>query len=390
MANMLEGIRIVDLTTVVFGPYATQSLADLGADVIKVVAPQGDVTRWTGRSARNAGMGPNHLNLNRGKRSIVLNLKDETDRHFMRELIATADVFVHNIRGEAIRRLGFDYESARALKPDLIYVHCVGFGSDGPYASLQAYDDLIQAASGTATLASRVDGNPCPRYFPSLIADKVAGLYGAYAILAAIVHKLRTGEGQHVEVPMFETFTHFMLKEHLFGAVFDRPGAKAGYPRQLDPGRQPFPTSDGWISIVAYTDETLCVLLKLLGHAKVLDEERFATEQARMKKDATTQLYQVINEATRAFTTQELIEMCRNSRPEIPAMAVRDLQDVLTDPHLQQTGFFKREKHPTEGPIFSMNPPVRFDVTTPPVRHAPLLGEQSEEIRRELRQANKG
>jgi crotonobetainyl-CoA:carnitine CoA-transferase CaiB-like acyl-CoA transferase len=381
---MLEGMRIVDLTTVVFGPYATQSLADLGADVIKVETPQGDVTRWAGRPGKTPGMGPNHLNLNRGKRSIVLDLKDEADRRVMRDLLATADVFVHNVRAEAISRLGFNYESVRDLKRDIIYVHCVGFGSNGPYAPLQAYDDLIQAASGTATLASRVDGNPRPRYVPSLIADKVAGLYGANAILAAIVHKLRTGNGQFVEVPMFEVFTHFMLKEHLFGAVFDRPGAKAGYPRQLDPGRQPFLTKDGWISIVAYTDDSLCHLLKLLGRSEVLTDERFATVQARLKRDATTRLYEIINEATPEFTTQALIDLCRKSKPEIPAMAVRDLQDVLTDPHLLEAGFFKREDHPTEGPIFSMMPPVRFNVATPPLRPAPLLGQHSQEIRHEL------
>ncbi len=245
MTRLLEGIRIVDLTTVVFGPYATQTLADLGADVIKVEAPGGDVMRLAGKPARTRGMGPCHLALNRGKQSVLLDLKLEADKAVLRELIATADVFIHNVRKAAIDKLGFGYDAVRSIKPDIIYVHCVGFGSDGPYADFQAYDDVIQAASGTTTLLSRVDGDPRPRYMPSLIADKVAGLHGAYATLAAIVHKLRTGEGQHVEVPMFEAFTHFMMREHLFGATFDPPIGNVGYPRQLDPNRQPFPTADG-------------------------------------------------------------------------------------------------------------------------------------------------
>ena len=201
--TMLDGIRIIDLTTVVFGPYATQMLADLGAEVIKVEAPGGCVSRALGSSAGDATDGSVHLTVNRGKRSIVLDLKDDGDRAVLRDLIAGADVFFHNVRRAAIARLGFDYAACRALKPDMIYVHGAGFGQDGPYADLQAYDDVIQAASGTTSLLPRVDGDPAPRYFPSLIADKVAGHYGAQAILAALVHKLRAGEGQQVEVPMF-------------------------------------------------------------------------------------------------------------------------------------------------------------------------------------------
>ncbi|HTO42354.1 MAG TPA: CoA transferase, partial [Rhizomicrobium sp.] len=205
---MLEDVRIIDLTTVVFGPYATQTLADLGADVIKIEPPGGDTMRFTGKSAKTRQMGPCHLSLNRGKRSVLLDLKLEDAKDDLRALLKTADVFIHNVRGPAIEKLGFGYDAVRALKPDIIYVHCVGFGSGGPYSDLQAYDDVIQATSGAATLLSRVDGNPRPRYIPSLIADKVAGLHGAYATLAALFHKQRTGEGQFVEVPMFEAFTH--------------------------------------------------------------------------------------------------------------------------------------------------------------------------------------
>jgi crotonobetainyl-CoA:carnitine CoA-transferase CaiB-like acyl-CoA transferase len=225
-APMLQSIRVLDMTTVVFGPYSTQTLADMGADVIKVEAPEGDSFRYSAKPAMSRGMSPGHMTLNRGKRSITLDLKNPADVEIMKTLVAEADVFIHNVRAQAVEKLGFGYEAVKAIKPDIVYVHCVGFGSDGPYADLQAYDDVIQAATGTATLASRVDGDPRARYLPSLIADKVAGLHGAYATLGAIIHRLRTGEGQFVEVPMFVAFTHFMLKEHLAGQTFDPPVGK--------------------------------------------------------------------------------------------------------------------------------------------------------------------
>ena len=370
MTRLLEGIRIVDLTTVVFGPYATQTLADLGADVIKVEAPGGDVMRLAGKPARTRGMGPCHLALNRGKQSVLLDLKLEADKAVLRELIATADVFIHNVRKAAIDKLGFGYDAVRSIKPDIIYVHCVGFGSDGPYADFQAYDDVIQAASGTTTLLSRVDGDPRPRYMPSLIADKVAGLHGAYATLAAIVHKLRTGEGQHVEVPMFEAFTHFMMLEHLFGATFDPPIGNVGYPRQLDPNRQPFPTADGHISIVPYTDESLVVLFDVLGRPDILKMEAYATPVARAK--AMSDLYAIIATLTPARTTEAWLQACKDAR--LPAMAVRDLADVIDDPHLRASGFFRPVDHPTEGPIFEMAPPVAFSCAPDGASPAPVLG----------------
>jgi crotonobetainyl-CoA:carnitine CoA-transferase CaiB-like acyl-CoA transferase len=381
---MLEGVRIVDLTSVVFGPYATQMLADIGADVIKVEPPAGDQFRQAGRPANTPLMGAGHMTINRGKRSIVLDLKTPDDARVLRELIGAADVFVHNVRSDAIGRLGFGYDEVRALKPDIIYVHCVGFGSDGPYGGLQAYDDVIQAGTGATTLLSRVDGDPRPRYLPSLIADKVAGLHGAYAILGAIVHKLRTGEGQFVEAPMFEAFTHFMLEEHLYGATFDPPTTPAGYPRQIDPHRQPFPTADGHVSIVPYTDDALVKVLTLLGRPEVVQEEAFATPRARGRN--ISQLYAIIAQLTPAHTTADLIAMCRAA--QIPALPVRDLSQMLDDPHLQATGFFKRRTHPTEGDYFEMQPPIRFGAAYQrPQRPAPLLGEHNDEIRAELAKA---
>ena len=379
MTGMLEDIRVIDLTTVVFGPYATQMLADMGADVIKVEPPEGDQMRQAGRPKQVRGMGPVHMTLNRGKRSIALDLRQPADADVMRGLLADADVFIHNVRGAGIARLGFDYESVRAIRPDIIYVHCVGFGSDGPYAGLQAYDDVIQAATGTATLLPRVDGNPRARYLPSLIADKVAGLHGAYGVLAALIHKMRTGKGQKIEIPMFEVFANFMLLEHLSGLSFDPPNAPVGYFRQLDPDRQPFPTSDGFISIVAYTDDAWARIFVLLGAPETLEEERFATPKSRAANQAL--LYREMARLTPGFVTADLVEKCHAA--QIPAQAVRDLADIMDDPHLQATGFFQRFEHPSEGALYGMSHPVRFaDPLDAARRPAPRIGEQSDELRR--------
>lgn len=356
---MLEGVRVVDLTTVVFGPYATQILADLGADVIKVESPGiGDAFRWSGKAAVTPGMAPAWMALNRGKKSIALDLKTEADREVMLGLLREADIFVVNVRGKALERIGLDYTSLTAINPRLIYVHCVGFGQDGPYADLQAYDDVIQAATGTTTLLPRVDGNAQPRYLPSLIADKVAGLHAAYAALAAVVHKQRTGEGQHVEVPMFEVFSSFMLLEHLGGLSFDPPNAPAGYFRQIDPDRQPFPTADGHISIVTYDDGAVQRIFALLDQPDYLAENDLGTPQQRLR--GMTAIYQGIARFTPGFTTAELLRRC--NKAQIPAQAVRDLENVMDDPHLHDVGFFQRREHPVEGAWFQQSAPVRFSV----------------------------
>lgn len=360
--TMLEGIRIVDLTTVIFGPYATQMLADLGAEVIKVETPgTGDVSRYLGSGVPDPTMGSIHLSVNRGKRSIALDLKKPEDAAVLGDLIASADVFFHNVRGRAIARLGFDYEGCRAIKSDIIYVHGTGFGQDGPYADLQAYDDVIQAASGTTSLLPRVDGDPRPRYFPSLIADKVAGQFGAQAILAALIHKLRTGEGQEVQVPMFECFTSFMLVEHLRDAALDPPLGPAGYPRQLDPTRQPFPTSDGYLAIVPYTPESTARLMALLGSDGLTETPEF--EAAKAKGRHMPIVYSEIARKTPAKTTAEWLALFAAN--DIPAMAVRDLEDIKDDPHLVATEFFRRRAHPDVGAFHEMQPPVKYGAMPP-------------------------
>lgn len=354
--TMLDGIRIIDLTTVIFGPYATQMLADLGAEVIKVEAPGGCVSRLLGSSAGAPTDGSVHLTVNRGKQSIVLDLKQPADAAVLRALIADADVFFHNIRADAVARLGFDYAACRDVRPDIIYVHGAGFGQDGPYANLQAYDDVIQAASGTTSLLPRVDGDPRPRYFPSLIADKIAGHYAAQAILAALVHKLRTGEGQAVEVPMLECFTSFMLTEHLRDATTEPPLGPAGYPRQLDPDRQPFPTADGYISIVPYTPATTRKLLELIGSGDLLDRPELA--EARAKGTIMSHVYREIARRTPEHSSEEWLALFAAN--DIPAMRVTDLDDVINDPHFAATGFFRLRDHPQAGPIREMRPPVRY------------------------------
>lgn len=374
---MLEGIRILDLTGVVFGPYATQVLADLGADVIKIETPDGgDQSRWTARAAKTPGMSPLFLTLNRGKRSVALDLKTPAGLARLQDLLAEADVFILNVRGKAAERLGVDFDSIRALKPDIIYAHCVGFGQDGPYADLQAYDDVIQAASGATTLQGKVDGDPRARYLPSLVADKVAGLHAAYAVLAAIIHKLRTGEGQRVEIPMLETFTSFLLQEHLGGKTFVPPNGPICYLRQIDPARQPFPTKDGAISIVAYTDDAWVRLFGLLDAPELMLEERFSSYKLRVQNMAD--MYREVARLSLQFTTAELLARCEAGR--LPAQPVRKIDDILEEPHLVATGFFRERAHPSEGQYVEMAQPVRFGAFVPePARPAPGLGQDGTE-----------
>lgn len=321
------------------------------------------------------------MNLNRGKRSVILDLKKPSDLETMRALLADADVFIHNVRGQAIERLGLDFEAVKRLKHDIIYVHCVGFGSSGPYADLQAYDDVIQAASGAASLASRVDGDPRPRYLPSLIADKVAGLHAAQATLAAIVHRLRGGGGQFVEVPMFETFTNFMLLEHLGGRTFEPPVGPTCYPRQIDPDRQPFPTADGYISIVAYTDEAWFRLFAVLGAREYLEAGHFATPALRFRNIGL--LYREVARLTPSRTTADWVAAMREAA--IPAMPVRDIEAILDDPHLRAVGFFERTEHPSEGSYYGLKSPLSFEkFISDPLSGAPVIGEHNDELTKNI------
>jgi crotonobetainyl-CoA:carnitine CoA-transferase CaiB-like acyl-CoA transferase len=377
----LAGIRIADLATVVFGPYCTQILADLGADVIKIEPAEGDTARMIGTPAKTPGMGPVHLRLNRGKRSVIWDMKTEKGRNAMRRLIETSDVLIHNIRPAAIDRLGLGYEQVRKIRPDIVYVHCTGFALEGPYAGLQAYDDIIQAASGAVSLLPRVDGNPRPRYLPMLFADKVSGLHAVYATLAALMMRMRDGRGQHVEVPMFESITSFNMLEHLCDATFVPPTGRWGYPRQLDPVRQPMRTKDGYISIAPYADERWVRFFHAAGHPEVLQEERFKDKVTRRAN--MTQMYEVAEQILPERTTDEWLQILKEAH--VPAMHANEIGEVLDDPHLNATGLFRKREHPTEGGYVEVAPPVRFSSFEYSELHrAPLLGENTEEVNREL------
>jgi len=377
----LAGIRVADMTTVVFGPYCTQILADLGADVIKVEPAEGDIVRGVGVPPKTPQMGPVHLRLNRGKRSVVWDMKTDAGKAAMRRLLETSDVFIHNIRPEAIGRLGLNYEDIRKLRPDIVYVHCTGFGLGGPYAGLQAYDDIIQAASGAASLLPRVDSNPRPRYLPMLFADKVSGLHAVFATLAALITRMRDGGGQHVEVPMFEAITSFNMLEHLCNQTFVPPTGPWGYARQLDPARQPMRTKDGYISIAPYADERWVRFFHAAGHPEVLQEERFVDKEARRKN--VTQMYEVAESLLPQKTTKEWLRILKEKH--VPAIQTNEIGEVLEDPHLNATGLFREREHPTEGSYVEVRPPVRFSgFEYPDPRHAPAVGQHTAEVNREL------
>lgn len=378
---MLEGVRIADMSTVIFGPYCTQILADMGADVIKIEPPTGDTARNIGKPAKTRGMGALHLTINRGKRSVNWDVRSEEGRVAVRKLIETSDVFIHNVRLDGVKRLGLDYDAVRAINPGIVYVHCTGFGQAGPYAPFAAYDDVIQASSGIASLLPRVTENPAPRYLPMAIADKVSGLTAAYAVLGAIIHKLRTGEGQHVEVPMLESVAAFNLLEHMSGRTTEPRTGPMGYARQVDKERQPFPTRDGHISIAPYVDGNWIKLFDACGHGEILQDPLLADPVSRFKHGS------LLNERLRAITpertTAEWLELC--AAISVAAMRVNDLEELIDDPHLKAVDFLRLKQHPTEGGYYEVRPPVAFSARPDPdIGPAPLLGEHSDALLREL------
>lgn len=374
----LSGVRIIDMTSVLMGPYATQALGDYGADVIKVESPDGDITRQIG-PVRHPGMGPIFLNTNRSKRSIALDLKKPAGRDALLRLVATADVLAYNIRPQAMARLKLDYETVAAVNPRIVYAGVFGFGQDGPYAAMPAYDDLLQGASGLAHLIARA-GDGTPRYVPTALADRVVGLSAVGAILASLVHRDRTGKGQRVDIPMFETMVAFVLGDHLGGLTFEPPLDRGGYARQMSPDRRPYKTKDGHISVIIYNDKQWASFFDVTGRDDLRADPTFATFSGRLANIDT-----VLAELARILitrTTGEWLDLL--SKADIPVMPVHDLQSVLADPHLEATEFFPVVEHPTEGPIRSMRVAARWsDTPVKPDRLAPTLGEHSDEILRE-------
>ncbi|MGY2485179.1 CaiB/BaiF CoA transferase family protein [Cupriavidus sp. CP313] len=378
---MLEGIRVVDMSTVIFGPYCTQILADMGADVIKIEPAEGDSMRHSGSFVETPGMSGTHMTINRGKRSVTWDLRSEAGREAMHRLLQSSDVFIHNVRADGIARLGLDYDAVRQIRPDIIYVHCVGFGMSGPYASMQAYDDVIQAASGMASLLPRVDGDPNPRYFPMIIADKVSGLHAAYATLAALVHKLRAGEGQHVEVPMMEALTSFTLLEHLGERTFIPSIGNMLSPRVMNPKRKPARTKDGYIGITPYSDERWVAFFHAVGKSDVLEDPRLNSKALRTKH--LDVMYELLAAVTPERTTDEWLAFLKKTG--IPAMRVNDVEDLFDDPHLKAVGFFQDRIHPSEGKYVEVQPPVKFSARPKPrIEPAPRLGQHSDDLLAEL------
>ena len=372
----LDGIRVIDMSTVVLGPYAGQIMGDLGADVIRVESPKSDMTRWAGPSA-HAGFAPIFMNCNRNKRSLCLDLKKEGAREALVELVRTADVFLHNVRLEAVERLGFGYEAVRSIKPDIVYVHAVGFGSDGPYAGRPAYDDLVQAAAGAVSLNRMIDPEEEPRYMATLAADKTTGLHAAYATLAALFHRERTGEGQFVEVPMLESFASFLMIEHLNGHTWEPPQGDYGYHRIINMHRKPYRTRDGYICIMPYSSEQWRTVLRL-GGFDITDDDPRLLSMAGLARNIR-ELYGMLSEATTGRTSAEWMTLLTVA--DVPVMRVNQVEDLKTEEHLSGVDFFEQRQHPTEGVYRSMRQPVKFSATPASVRlDPPGLGEHNREI----------
>jgi len=362
------------------GPYATQYMGDFGADVIKVEPPSGDLVRNAGPS-RSPAMGPLFLNANRSKRSVVLNLKSPEGRELLLDLCRGADVLVYNVRPAAMKRLGLSWEEVRTVNPRLIYAGLYGYGQQGRYAMRPAYDDLIQ---GGATLSHlfMLSGSTEPRYVPAAIADRVVGLTALGGILAAIIERNRSGVGQRVDVPMFETMVSFILSDHLGGLSFDPPLDDGGYARQLARDRRPLPTADGHICALVYTDDHWRRFLAAIGRGDLMEaDKRFATFGAR--NENVSFVYGWLAEIFRTRTSGEWIDLL--DAADVPVMAMHTLETVLRDPHLADVGFFNVVEHPSEGRTVAMSNPVQMSATPVEItRYAPKLGQHTVEILREL------
>jgi crotonobetainyl-CoA:carnitine CoA-transferase CaiB-like acyl-CoA transferase len=372
----LAGVRVVDLTTVIMGPYATQILADYGADVVKIEPPEGDIMRGAG-PMKGPGMGHLHLQMSRNKRSVVLDVKQDGGRSALLRICAKADVFVHNVRLAAMERLRLGPADVRAANPRIVYMSLLGYGSEGPYAGKPAYDDLIQGICGLPALLGRETGQPA--FVPVNMADRIVGVNAVHAVLAALLQRERTGDGQTVELPMFETLAQFVLGDHMGGRTFDPPLGPPGYVRLLH--RQPYRTSDGYICVLVYTDKQWQTFFHLIGRPEELGANpHLATYAARARnyQEAYGRLAQIFE--TR--TTGEWLELLE--RNDIPCVRPNDLDDLIDDPHLAAVGFVRELDHPTEGRLRLAGIPSRWNGASLPIaRPPPRLGEHSVEVLRE-------
>ena len=370
----LDGVRVIDLTTVMLGPFCTQILGEMGADVIKIEPPGGDIGRQTG-AAKSAGMSSAFMMKARNKRSVVLDLKKAGARAPLERLVRGADVFVHNIRPKAAARLGIDYETIAGWKPDIVYAAATGFGEAGPYVDKPAYDDLIQGASGLAGLFGDVTGTP--RYGPTVLADKTTGLYLTYSIAMALFHRERTGEGQRLHVPMYEAFTSFVMNEHIQGRLYEPPIGPAGYARMLTPHRRPHPTADGHICVLPYNDRHWRLFFEVAGRPELVEDPRFANQPARSRNiDA---LYAIVGEVMPTRTTAEWLKLLEEA--DIPVLPMNTVNDIFDCPHMTQVGMFPVVDHPTEGRLRHVKVPVHFSKTPGGYyRHPEALGQSTEGV----------
>lgn len=373
----LAGIRVLEIASMIFGPLAGQYLGDLGADVVKLEPPEGDLTRAIG-PRRSPQMGAFFLSSNRSKRSIVVDLKTADGQEVLRRLLKDTDVLIHSLRMPAARKLGIDYPTLAQDHPGLVYCHVTGYGDDGPYAGRPAYDDIGQAASGLAHLQSVISGQP--RFIPSIMADKISALHASIGILAALAHRSATGEGQQVEVPMFESMVAFNMAEHQWGYNFEPPLGPMGYQPVSTATRRPYKTQDGYLALLPYSDADWRGFFELAGEPQVMDDPRFATFAARQKHFREV-WDEVERQAARKTNAQWLALL---SKADIPFSVVNSLEELTQDPHLQDIGFWTIAEHPSEGalryagaPMQMLGSPMRM------TRMQPRLGEHSAEVLRE-------
>ena len=370
----LAGITVLDLTSVLYGPYASQTLGDWGAEVIKIEPLTGDTWRYSGQF-RNRGMTGQFMAVNRNKRSLALDLKQPDGKSVLQRLIAKADVLLTNIRPAALARLGFGYEACQQINPRLVYAAATGFGQDGPWAARPAFDEVIQASSG---FASAMGSDDEPAFVPSLVADKICGLTLVGAVSAALLHRERTGKGQMVEVPMLETITAFNSIEMLGGHAFDPPIGPAGYKRMKE--RRPVRTKDGWLTMLPYSGENWCIFFEAVGHPECI--ERFAVRDAVTRARNIDQIYNKMAEIAITRTTAEWEELLL--RIDVPHAAFAKITEIAEQPHLKAVGMIATLDHPSEGKIRQARPSARFSDTPAEIRRMPpRLGEHSRAILRE-------
>ncbi|WP_199087399.1 CoA transferase [Bosea sp. ASV33] len=375
MAGPLAGLKIIDLTSNFMGPYASLLLADMGADVCKVEPPEGDTIRWVG-VARNKGMSALFLHLNRNKRSIVLDLKTAHGQAAIKRMLASADVLLYSLRPAAMARLQLDYEQVHAINPRLIYCGAFGFGQGGPYAARPAYDNLIQAAVGLPMAQARKTNGP-PTYVATAIVDRSVGIATSNAILAALYHRSQTGLGQSVSVPMFESFAHLVMGDHMYGQTFVPPLGDWGYARMTDPERQPYATADGYLSAEIVTDRQWQRVFEAIGRPELASDPRYADLHSRGQRMG--ELYDILRGVFVTRPTADWVELLVAA--DISVMPMNTPETLLSDPHMQAVGFFSEEEHPSEGRVRSIGLPHEWSETPVAQRYpTPRLGEHTLEL----------